>query len=572
MYQALYRNFRPETFDALVGQGHIVKILQNQIRTGQTGHAYLFCGTRGTGKTSTARILAKGVNCLADPGHRPCGVCANCVSIQKGIFMDVIEIDAASNNGVDNVRELRESVKYPPASGRCKVYIIDEVHMLSSGAFNALLKTLEEPPSHVMFVLATTEVQKLPATILSRCLRLDFRRIPEKEMILSMKRICDEIGVEAEESALALIAANSDGSVRDGLSILDQCTSSGTKKIGRSDVADILGTAGEEAFIEMTEMILRSETAAALTLTDRIMADGKDPKQFLRDWIYHLRNLMMTKYVKNPEGILNMSMENIERIKAQGDETSIEFINNAIMELSRTAAEAKWSTQPRTLLELAIVRLSSPAMDQSSDAFGARIAALEKAVARGVLSGAVAASARPEKSPKAQAGATNERPADPNSRDIAAAAPKEPAAASGKEEPSAVKTEPSAAQNVPFADPHLAEPTPEMPHIDPASLWHNIFEDAEAEKGSFNLMRAGTRLKGIDHKHFYVEATSGLAAEFVERNRKALEKLVEKHLGKMLRMECSVLEEKKKHEEEKSIEEIAEEAQKRLGIAIDIIE
>ncbi len=407
MYTALYRNFRPETFDALVGQGHIVRILQNQIRTGQTGHAYLFCGTRGTGKTSTARILAKGVNCLAEEGKRPCGTCDNCLSIQNGTFMDVIEIDAASNNGVDNVRELRESVKYPPASGRCKVYIIDEVHMLSTGAFNALLKTLEEPPEHVMFVLATTESQKLPATILSRCLRLDFRRIPEKDLIESMKKICTEIGVDVDEKALALIAANADGSVRDGLSILDQCTSSGAKRVTRNDVVDILGTAGEEVFIDMTEFVFRGNTAGGLILTDRVMADGKDAKQFIKDWIFHLRNLMMTKFVKELEDVMNMSCENIDRIKDQGAEISMEFINSAIMELSKTAGEAKWSTQPRTLLELAIVRLSAPSMDQSVDALSTRIATLERAVGSGgfrqtVAAGEMPAPAKILKAPKTE--------------------------------------------------------------------------------------------------------------------------------------------------------------------------
>jgi len=568
MYQALYRNFRPETFEALVGQGHIVRILQNQIRSGQTSHAYLFCGTRGTGKTSTARILAKGVNCLAAPAQRPCGVCENCLSIQKGTFMDVIEIDAASNNGVENVRELRESVKYPPASGRCKVYIIDEVHMLSTGAFNALLKTLEEPPEHVMFVLATTEVQKLPATILSRCLRLDFRRIPEKEMIQSMKRICDEIGVEAEDSALALIAANADGSVRDGLSILDQCTSSGDRRITRADVTDILGTAGEEIFIDITELVLRQDTPSALALVDRVMADGKDPKQFLRDWIYHLRNLMMTRYVKNPEEILNMSLENVARIKAQGDETSIEFISSAVMVLSSTAAEAKWSTQPRTLLELAVIRLSSPSMDQSVDALCARIAALENALAGGrtswpkptVMDQTIA------KDPGDAAGAVRNAAEDPGSSMEDAGKPSMDAAKAAK------KASAGGADSAPATDRGNDSPKAEDKPVDTEALWHRIFEDAEAQKGSFNLMRAGTRLVGLDEKHFYVQASSSSAAEYVERNRKALEGLVEKHTGRHLQMQCGLQDEHKRKESGKSIEEIADEAAKRLGIAIEIIE
>ena len=235
MYRALYRQYRPEVFEEVLGQDHIVRILKNQIATDSTSHAYLFCGTRGTGKTTTARLLAKGLNCLSD-GERPCGECANCRAIKEGSFLDCIEIDAASNNGVDDVRELRESVKYPPSSGRRKVYIIDEVHMLSQEAFNALLKTLEEPPEYVTFILATTEVHKLPATVLSRCMRLDFKRVPESVLISGMSDICSKVGVNVSEDALRIIAANADGSVRDGLSILDQCISSSQTEVTAEDV------------------------------------------------------------------------------------------------------------------------------------------------------------------------------------------------------------------------------------------------------------------------------------------------------------------------------------------------
>ncbi|MDD3863528.1 MAG: DNA polymerase III subunit gamma/tau, partial [Eubacteriales bacterium] len=240
MYQALYRSYRPETFQELLGQEHIVRILKNQLDAGTTGHAYLFCGTRGTGKTSTARILAKGLNCLAPQGQRPCGECAVCRDIAAGTFVDVIEIDAASNNGVDNIRELRESVNYPPASGRSKVYVIDEAHMLSTPAANALLKTLEEPPESIVFILATTEPQKLPATILSRCLRLDFHRVSEDLIRHRFAEICKERGIEAGEDALALIASNADGSVRDGLSLLDRCAA-GNGAVTREVVLELLG-------------------------------------------------------------------------------------------------------------------------------------------------------------------------------------------------------------------------------------------------------------------------------------------------------------------------------------------
>ncbi len=384
MYTALYRKYRPATFDEMVGQEHIVKILKNQIKTGNMAHAYLFCGTRGTGKTSAARIFAKGVNCLAE-GEKPCGKCENCESIQKGVFFDVIEIDAASNNRVDNIRELRESVKYPPAAGLCKVYIIDEVHMLSIGAFNALLKTLEEPPEHVIFILATTEPHKLPATILSRCLRLDFRRVPEAQIKGKLRQICEEQGIEYEESALSLIAANGDGSVRDSLSILEQCIPAGEKTLLRKDVIEIIGTAGEEAFIEITDKVIESDTAGAFLVIEKIAEDGKDIRQFIKDWILHFRNLMMSKFADRLEDIMNMSCENVDRVKAQGEKLEMGFISAAIAELSAASNKARYSVQPRTLLELSVLKMSMPALSDEKEAILQRIEKLESRLDSGMF-------------------------------------------------------------------------------------------------------------------------------------------------------------------------------------------
>ena len=359
MYQALYRSFRPETFDGILGQGHIVKILKNQIATGTIGHAYLFCGTRGTGKTSMARILAKGVNCIANSNDKPCGVCDNCIAIKDGVFLDVIEIDAASNNGVENIRELRESVNYPPVAGKRKVYIIDEVHMLTIPAFNALLKTLEEPPQHVMFILATTEPHKLPATILSRCLRLDFRRISEQQMKYGLQKICKNLDVKISDGALGIIVSHSDGSVRDGLSLLDQCIAAGEKEVVGQDVLELLGTSGEEVFLELTDLIEGHNPAEALLLLNRILADGKDVRQLIKDWIGHYRNMLILKFIQNPSDILSMSAENIERVRDQSNRMELSTINECILELSQTSSEAKWSTQPRILLELAMVKLAT---------------------------------------------------------------------------------------------------------------------------------------------------------------------------------------------------------------------
>lgn len=357
MYQALYRTLRPEVFSDLLGQEHIIRILKNQLGNGTVSHAYLFCGTRGTGKTTTARLLAKGVNCLSD-GEKPCGNCSNCESIRKGTFVDVIEIDAASNRGIDNIRELRESVKYPPAVGRRKVYIIDEVHMLSNEAFNALLKTLEEPPENVMFILATTEPNKLPPTVLSRCMRLDFKRISEKMLEERMMEICLERGVEAELSGIKLIAGNADGSVRDGLSILDQILAGGSKTLTRADVLDLLGANSQEALIELSQHIHQGNIKEIFLGIDFLLQEGRDARQLIKDFVAHYRALLISQFIDNPENLLNMSIENIDRLQELGRTISTEEISSAIIEFSKTNLDARYSTQPRTLLEIACIKMA----------------------------------------------------------------------------------------------------------------------------------------------------------------------------------------------------------------------
>ncbi|MEA4986865.1 MAG: DNA polymerase III subunit gamma/tau [Anaerovorax sp.] len=534
MYQALYRSFRPETFQDILGQEHIVRILKNQINGNSTSHAYLFCGTRGTGKTSTARILAKGVNCLATQGERPCGSCENCKSITNGTFMDVIEIDAASNNGVENIRELRESVKYPPVSGRCKVYIIDEVHMLSTGAFNALLKTLEEPPENIMFILATTEVQKLPATILSRCLRLDFHRVPEKQLSAGMREICNSLGIEITDGALGLIASNADGSVRDGLSLLEQCIAGGEQSVERQDVLTVLGSSGEETFLEITDCVIHHNVSEALLLLNRILEEGKEVRQFMKDWISHYRCLLLTKYIKNPEDMLNMSMENVERIRSQSDTLDLFTIDQSIITLSKALNDARWSTQPRILLELCIIKLASGEFFHQNEnghkvSNEIKVGAVESAQ-NSVPIKTVQERTTPEI-------LTQEKPLQEKIK---------------QERPSQNKS---------------------MIHLntncDLSKLWQSMFTDPNVVKGSFHLLKRGTSLREVSEDCFIVEVSNELLKKCALENAEQLEMLMEKNTGKRLRMEC-VLSTHIESKAEDQVDKLANAIGKRLGLNIDI--
>ncbi|SHK59227.1 DNA polymerase III subunit gamma/tau [Paramaledivibacter caminithermalis] len=376
-YIALYRKWRPTVFEEVVGQSHITMTLKNQIKNDNIAHAYLFCGTRGTGKTSTAKIFARAINCPSPRDFNPCNECEICKGILNESIMDVIEIDAASNNGVDNIRELRENVKYPPAKAKFKVYIIDEVHMLSQGAFNALLKTLEEPPSYVIFVLATTEPQKIPSTILSRCQRFDFKRVISDEIFKRLKHICTQMKVEVEDEALKLIVRNSDGAVRDSLSILDQCISFSEGSLTYEKVIETLGIVTDEFLFKLTDAIYDENSKKAIQLIDELINSGKDINQFIKDLINHFRNLMMTKMTESLEEVIDMSKENIERLRVQGKNFELNTIMRAIDVLSRAETEIKWSSQPRILLELAIVKLIQPGMDESIEALLDRVSKLE---------------------------------------------------------------------------------------------------------------------------------------------------------------------------------------------------
>ncbi len=379
-YIALYREWRPKIFEDVIGQEHITQTLKNQIKNENIAHAYLFCGSRGTGKTSMAKIFAKAVNCLDPKDHNPCGSCEICSGIDQENIMDVIEIDAASNNGVDDVRELRESVQYPPSKGKYKVYIIDEVHMLSKGAFNALLKTLEEPPHYVIFILATTEAHKIPATVLSRCQRFDFKRVKESAIEKHLAYICSQMNVKSDDKALKLIARNAQGSVRDALSILDQCISFRLDMVMYEDVLDILGVPGEGAVFQLVDYIIEKDSKKAMEQVEELISAGKDIQQIINSLISHYRDLMMLKIVPDPEGLLNLSEESIGYSKGQAQKLESGSIMRAIHLLSQSASDAKWSTQPRILLEVAILKLIRPESDASIEGLLERVEYLERVI------------------------------------------------------------------------------------------------------------------------------------------------------------------------------------------------
>ncbi len=359
MHLALYRSERPERFDEIIGQKHIVKILQNQIRTDTVRQTYLFTGTRGTGKTTTARILAKALNCTGTPadGNLPCGECENCKAIKEGRFLDVVELDAASNNSVSQIRELIDTCQFPPMFSKYKVYIIDEVHMLSQSAENAFLKTLEEPPEHVKFILATTDPEKVRETIRSRCMRLDFRRVSETDLMDGMRRICERKNINITDDALSLVAQKADGSVRDALSILEQCISGGDEKLDVKEIQDYIGVAGLPFYLELTQAVIERDMGRALSAVNQMIQSGKDAKLMLSDWMMHYRNLMVSKYVDNTEGVLSVSEENVTRLRAQSSQLDGKTIEQAIRLLAEYVNLGKYSTQPQILLETAILHL-----------------------------------------------------------------------------------------------------------------------------------------------------------------------------------------------------------------------
>lgn len=389
-YTALYRKFRPDAFSDVKGQDHIVTTLKNQLRANRIGHAYLFTGTRGTGKTTVAKIFAKTVNCEHPTEDGPCGECRICKAIAAGASMNVIEIDAASNNGVDNIREIIDEVSYSPAEGKYKVYIIDEVHMLSPGAFNALLKTLEEPPSYVIFILATTEVHKIPITILSRCQRYDFKRISIDTITDRMKELMDTEQVQVEDRALRYIAKVADGSMRDALSLLDQCIAFHLGKELTYDMTlDVLGAVDTEVFSRLLRFVMDRNVLGCIELLEEIVMQGRELVQFVTDFTWYLRNLMLVQTADNLEDVIDMSTDNLANLKEEASMLSMDQIIRYIHIFSELSGQIRYAAQKRILVEIALIKLCKPEMETDQEAVLDRIRQVEEKVENGIVVTAV---------------------------------------------------------------------------------------------------------------------------------------------------------------------------------------
>ena len=392
MYQALYRKWRPRTFSDVSGQETVTAALKNELKTGRLSHAYLFTGCRGTGKTTCAKILAKAVNCAHPVDGDPCNECAICRGIDDGTILDVTEIDAASNNGVDSIRDLRDEVAFTPVSGTYRVYIIDEVHMLSAGAFNALLKTLEEPPAHVIFILATTEVHKLPATILSRCQRFDFGRIRPEEIAARITYVATEEGLTVTPDAAMLLARLADGALRDGLSLLDQCASV-AQHIDMDTVTAVTGMAGQDTLAQLTACVAAQDASAALALVDRLYRSAKDMERLCAEWVTYLRNLMVLHSVAEVGELVIATPDELNAMRAQAKALGLPTILHMMEVLQDTLDRLKGGVSRRVEMEMAVLRLCDPRLDDTKAALLHRIEVLENAVKNGAATAPVAAPA-----------------------------------------------------------------------------------------------------------------------------------------------------------------------------------
>lgn len=485
-YQALYRRYRPARFEDFVGQEAVIKTLRSQIMSGRIAHAYLFCGTRGTGKTSTAKVFARAVNCEHPENGDPCGVCPTCKALAEENSLDILEIDAASNNGVDEIRDLREKVKYPPQTGRYRVYIIDEVHMLSQGAFNALLKTLEEPPAYVVFILATTEPQKLPATILSRCQRFDFGRIPAHQIIERLHVALEEGQIQAEDAALARIARAAEGGMRDAWSIMDMCLSYAQEEDGgltEELVLRVLGAADKSFLFAFADKLIDSDAAGALALIDEMMRKGREVQVFVRDVSAHLRALMLADICDEAQlsGLLEVTHEDAAEYIAQARRTSHTRLMRMLDLFLASETDMKWAAQPRFALETAALRACAPEESLQVEALVARVDELERKLREGVVT----------------------------------AAPAQKSAKAAPIDASAAQTE----------APEIAKEAPQGPAADAERIWQDAMRQAKQKPQLFGMLKFGRLVSG-DNGLFtvvYPRATGGAYVKMLSMAEKNAE-------------------------------------------------
>ncbi len=473
MYQVLYRKYRPRVFADVYGQDHVTSTLKNEIKEGRISHAYLFTGSRGTGKTTCAKILAKAVNCPNAVDGEPCNACEICKGLDSGTIYDVVEIDAASNNGVDNIRDLREEVNYTPTRGKYRVYIIDEVHMLSTGAFNALLKTLEEPPAHVIFILATTEVHKLPATILSRCQRFDFKRIQPETMAVRLQQVAGLEGMELAPDAATLIARIADGALRDGLSILDQCAGR-SKQITAQLVSEVAGLAGREALYRLSDAVLARDSSAAVEELAQLHENSYDMERLCVEMINHFRNFMMVKTVKKSRELIICTDDEYKHIEESAGQFTLAQILRGLDLFQSTLVKIKGGATPRIEMEMAFVRLCEPKLETDPDAINQRLSALERAGQNGV-------SAAPVKTVQSPAPAARPAPAQPT---VPPTPQPAPAAAAPAPEPEPVPATSAEPVSAPVPEPAPVQPEPPVP-LEPAAAAPSPAPAADSEQQLF---------------------------------------------------------------------------------------
>lgn len=554
-HQAIYRRFRPKTFDDVLGQEHVTKTLKNQILSDNIAHAYLFSGIRGTGKTSTAKIFARAVNCLNNHDGNPCNECEICKSILDETNMDVIEMDAASNNGVEDIRELRDKVKFLPVRSRYKVYIIDEVHMLSKGAFNALLKTLEEPPEHLLFILATTESHKIPATILSRCQRFDLHRIGTAAIVDNMKRICEEINVDIDDRALKLIASNSEGAMRDALSILDRCVSFTQEKIDYETVINLLGTVNYQVIMDASRSLIDRDIEKTMVLVDDILNSGKELSFFLDELIMYFRNLLIIKTTKTTDNLVKVPEDAVDDLKSSSTKLSIDEIVYFIEELASTQVECKRAINPKILLETRLIKL----MHNSSMDMSKIFERLEKL--EGIVKGGYsppAAAERREIIKKPERPEKPERPDSPREKET----PKQEAKAYVPErtpEKQEIRSEGAAAHSTDDNSIYNAV----------VNGWQDILKKIRSENAGLQAILRECRLVSVKNKKLIFEFdpkfTFHINAANLPKNKNKLKEIIALFAGCECEVEFVIKNEKKQAEKGQTIEDIYEDLKNEFG-------